>query len=205
MRADRLEDAVRETSARREARTTGVRALSRGSLGATIYAALVLLSSRIPDDTANVALQLALAVIPLAGIRFGPVAGMVTGFVGNCVLAQINGDGFLALWAWSVANGLNGLTAGLIGCYLLKDCRPAQRVMRVAACATAGVGAVVTFTIFGVVALDTTIVERSTYADLYIAAAVNTEVAALLLVPILDQVFESLSSRKRPLDDEPEL
>lgn len=145
--------------------------------------------SSIVPYTATTAIQLALAIIPFVGIRFGAMAGFFTGTAGYAVLDQLDGVALLASWNWCVANGVIGLIAGLLSFYLLDhDGPPSGRVARVAFIATVS-------EIVGLMFTVTDVLAGSTFSDwltiAYVPAALTTAAAVLLLVPILDQVWQS--------------
>ena len=75
---------------------------------------------QIPDSRAppRSSVRPAIAIIPFVGLRLragSPV--FFTGAVGNAIVDQIMGYGFLTSWNWSIANGLVGLLAGLAPLY----------------------------------------------------------------------------------------
>jgi energy-coupling factor transport system substrate-specific component len=80
--------------------------------GSALYAVAIYLTSilNIPGAD-NVQLRPGVAIPILCGILFGPVAGFVTGFVGNLAADQFLDWGF---WIyWYIGNGIMGLVAGL--------------------------------------------------------------------------------------------
>jgi energy-coupling factor transport system substrate-specific component len=129
----------------------------------------------------------ALALIPLVGLRFGAIAGFLTAVIGDSVLAAIHGADIRSFWNWTVANGLVGLSAGLIGFYGLRFARPSQRVVRVAVIAVVAV-------LLGLAFTATDILRGSTFVDWlnaeYLPAVLNYEIAVLLLVPVLDHAWQ---------------
>lgn len=56
-------------------------------------------------------------ILTFFGFAFGPIAGFLTGFLGNALGDYLTGDyvinNAVRYWHWSVANGLVGLIAGL--------------------------------------------------------------------------------------------
>lgn len=163
------------------------RAVAYGALGAALYAGLGMFTDTNPI-TMTVAIKPALSIIPFVGIRFGAVAGFVTGAVGSAVLHHLHDDGLLSLWNWSFANGLVGLLAGLVGYYVLQQAGPSERVIRVAVTAVVAIVVGFAFTV-----TDTLMGIPIAYwlTAAYLPAVLNTAVAALLLVPVMDLTWES--------------
>jgi energy-coupling factor transport system substrate-specific component len=93
------------------------RTIVYAAIGAALYGVLGLFSFLLPG-TQNVTVRPAFALVTFFGYGFGPIVGLFTGFVGNAIIDQIQGSGFLTYWNWSLANGLAGLVAGLAPLYL---------------------------------------------------------------------------------------
>lgn len=129
----------------------------------------------------------ALAIVPLAGVRFGAIAGFFAPVVSDTGLRAIHGADMLAFWNWTIANGLVGLSAGLIGFYGLKFARPSQRLVRVPAISVVAVLLGLAFTI-------TDVLKGSTFVDWlnveYLPEVLYYVIAVLLLVPVLDRALE---------------
>jgi energy-coupling factor transport system substrate-specific component len=81
-------------------------------VGSALYAIAIYLTAilNIPGAD-NVQLRPGVAIPILCGALFGPVAGFVTGFVGNLAADQFLGWGFW--FYWYIGNGIMGLAAGL--------------------------------------------------------------------------------------------
>lgn len=162
------------------------------AVGAALYAVFGLFSFIIPG-TQNVAIRPAFALVPFFGYRFGPVVGFFTGTVGNALIDQIHGYGLLTYWNWSLANGLCGLVAGLLGYYLRMPRSGTTKTVAVAA-----IGAV--STIVGMVFIITDIpvlgIGFETFLFLnYIPAVLASGLAAVILTPALDRIWEPLQRR----------
>lgn len=93
------------------------RTIVYAAIGAALYGVLGLFSFLLPG-TQNVTIRPAFALVTFFGFSFGPIVGLFTGFVGNAIIDQLSGYGFLTYWNWSLANGLAGLVAGLAPLYL---------------------------------------------------------------------------------------
>ncbi len=162
-----------------------------GAVGAALYGVLGVFSFLIPG-TQNVAIRPALAIIPFVGVRFGPIAGFFTGFVGNAIVDQIQGYGFLTYWNWSVANGLVGVIAGLLAAYTPEPAKESRRLVRVAVIAVIAVIAGLLFTVTDIF-LGNTLGYWFTTA--YLPAIFTTGLVSLLLVPVLDRAWQPLADR----------
>jgi energy-coupling factor transport system substrate-specific component len=162
-----------------------------GAVGAALYGALGVLSFIVPG-TANVALRPALAIIPFAGIRFGPIAGFFTGLVGNAIVDQIQGFGFLTYWNWSLANGLIGLIAGLLAHYAPEPAKESRRIIWIAVISVVAVAIGLLFTV-----TDTLLGNTFVYwlSAAYLPALAGTALVSVLLVPVLDKAWQPLANR----------
>jgi len=159
-----------------------------GAIGAALYGALGALSFVIPGTL--ISIRPAIAIIPFVGLRFGPIAGFFTGAVGNAIVDQLMGYGFVTYWNWSIANGLVGLAAGLLGHYLREPKKTGGQLIWAGGIAVVAVviGLLFTFTDLllgtapGVAAVN------------YGLAIVATGLAGLILVPVLDRVWKPLQN-----------
>jgi energy-coupling factor transport system substrate-specific component len=98
--------------------TTGT-TLAIGLVGAALYAFAnwTTFAITIPG-TDDVSLRPQFALVIFIGFAFGPLAGFITGFVGNVVGDWLANYGAFSAWPWSVANGLVGLLSGVFGAML---------------------------------------------------------------------------------------
>jgi energy-coupling factor transport system substrate-specific component len=171
--------------------TVTSRTIVFGAVGAALYGALGVFSVILPG-TANVAIRPALAIIPFGGIRFGPIAGFFTGVVGNAIVDQIQGFGFLTYWNWSLANGLVGLIAGVLAYYTPEPVRESRRLVRVAVIAVFAVIIGLAFTVTDIL-LGNAFVYWLTAA--YLPAIASTSLVGVILVPVLDKAWHPLADR----------
>ncbi|WKK72787.1 ECF transporter S component [Rathayibacter oskolensis] len=160
-----------------------------GAVGAALYGALGALSFVIPGTM--ISIRPAIAIIPFVGLRFGPVAGFFTGAVGNAIVDQILGYGFLTYWNWSIANGLVGLLAGLIGYYAKEPRSTGRQVVWAAAIAVAAVVVGLLFTVTDLL-LGATF--EYWFFGSYLLAILATGITAVILVPVLDRVWKPLQN-----------
>ena len=123
---------------RRVGRLTLMSTLAIGLLGAALYAFAnwTTISIAIPG-TDDVSLRPQFALVVFIGFAFGPMAGFVSGFVGNVVGDALTEFGAFAAWPWSLANGMVGLLSGLFGIWIVG--RPAGGASRAVMAGVAGV------------------------------------------------------------------
>lgn len=159
-----------------------------GAIGAALYGVLGSLSFFIPGTL--VAVRPAIAIIPFIGLRFGPVAGFFTGAVGNAIVDQITGSGFLTYWNWSIANGLVGMVAGVLAHYWKDPDKITPQLIRAAVIAVLAVAIGQLFTITDLF-LGSTFVY---WLGVYGLATLVTGVTAVILVPALDRVWKPLQN-----------
>jgi energy-coupling factor transport system substrate-specific component len=90
----------------------GTREVVFAAIGAALYGVLSALTNilQIPG-AANVSVRPAVSIVFFFGLAFGPIVGLITGFLGNIIGDLLSGYGFW-IW-WDVGNGLMGLIAGL--------------------------------------------------------------------------------------------
>lgn len=170
------------------------RTIVYAAIGAALYGVLGLFSFLLPG-TGNVSIRPAFGLVTFFGYAFGPIVGLFVGFVGNAIIDQLSGYGFLTYWNWSIANGLAGFVAGLAPLYLAAMMAgPLSR--RAAAGAIAGaVGAIVGF-IF--VFTDIWVGGQSADAILtgsYVPVVVADVITAVIVTPILVYAWEPLKEQ----------
>jgi energy-coupling factor transport system substrate-specific component len=162
------------------------RTIVYAAIGAALYGVLGLFSFVIPG-TQNVSVRPAFALVPFFGFAFGPIVGFFTGFVGNAIIDQLTGSGFLSFWQWSLANGVAGLIAGLAPLYL------GNLITRNKILASIIAAVVAVLIGFLVVALDIVLlgVDFNTFLTAnYIPVVISNLIASVILVPILVAVWD---------------
>jgi energy-coupling factor transport system substrate-specific component len=173
--------------------TISSRVVVFAAVGAALYAVLGVISIRIPG-TQNVDIRPAFALVAFIGLRFGPIAGLFTGLVGNMIIDQIQGYGILTYWNWSVANGLTGLLCGLVGAVLLARAnREVVRLVLVAALSWIAMflGFLSTITDMWLQGLTF----EAWAATAFGATLLSNSLVMLILVPALDAIWEPISKR----------
>lgn len=167
------------------------RVIVYAAIGAALYGVLGLFSFLLPG-TQNVTIRPAFALVTFFGYGFGPIVGLFVGFVGNAIIDQINGYGFLTYWNWSLANGLAGLIAGL-GTLYVGGMMTGVISRRALGGAIAGaVGTVIGFLfVFSDIAVGGVDFNTALTAE-YIPVVIADVLAAVILVPILVYAWEPL-------------
>lgn len=99
----------------------GTREVVFAAIGAALYGVLSALTNMLQiPGAANVSVRPAVSIVFFFGLAFGPIVGLITGFLGNIIGDLLSGYGFW-IW-WDVGNGLMGLVAGLF-CVFMTDFR----------------------------------------------------------------------------------
>ncbi len=90
----------------------GTREVVFAAIGAALYGVLSALTNALQIPGAgNVSVRPAISIVFFFGLAFGPIAGFITGALGNIIGDLISGYGF---WPWwDLGNGIMGLVAGL--------------------------------------------------------------------------------------------
>ncbi len=90
----------------------GTKEVVYAAIGAALYAVVTWAFNvwQIPG-AGNVGIRPAVVIPMFFGIAFGPIVGLITGFVGNILADLLSGYGFW-IW-WDLGNGIMGLIPGL--------------------------------------------------------------------------------------------
>ena len=67
----------------------------------------------IPTPIPNVTISLQFPVLAIMALIFGPVAGLLIGFIGHFLIDLVAGWG--VWWSWVICSGIFGLLIGLLG------------------------------------------------------------------------------------------
>jgi len=169
------------------------RVIVYAAIGAALYAVFNLISfGFVLPGTQEVSVRPHYGLLTFFGFAFGPVVGFLTGLVGNIVGDFLSGYGAFTSWHWSLANGLAGLIAGVIGVWA------AQRAASTGARALwAAIGGVIA-TVIGFIAIFLGLIvtpELDFNAILtteYIPVIVANSIAAAVVTPILVFAWEPL-------------
>jgi len=160
-----------------------------GAIGAALYGVLGIFSFVIPGT--QVSIRPAIALIPFIGIRFGPVAGFFVGAVGNAIVDQLTGAGFVTYWNWSLANGLTGLLAGVIAYYWRERPQTAPQLVRAG---LIGVVSAVLGLLFTITDLLLGVKFGYWLGVEYGLAVLSTGIINLIITPALDRVWKPLQN-----------
>lgn len=170
------------------------RVILYSAIGAAVYAILNWTTFEIHvPGTDDVSVRLHYGLVPFFGLAFGPVAGFLTGFVGNVVGDQLTGVGAFTSLPWSLANGAAGLLAGIVPAALIAWQRTNLN-RRALIAAVAGVVA----TVIGFLLI---FIELATQPELgfnhilmseYVLVVIGNSVAAAIVTPILILAWEPL-------------
>ncbi|HET6380099.1 MAG TPA: ECF transporter S component [candidate division Zixibacteria bacterium] len=158
-----------------------------GLIGAILYAIFnwVSFDVLIPG-TDDVSVRPHYGLLTFFGFACGPMVGLITGLLGNLAGDALGGFNPFASWWWSVANGLAGMFAGVIGAALV---RPGlSRNGLLVAAAVAAVLATILGFAFIWIELVVQPLEMSAgeiLATEYVPVVVGNSLAAAVMTPIL--------------------
>ncbi len=169
------------------------RTIVYAAIGAAIYAVLNYLSFGIQVPwSQEVSIRPQYGVVTFVGFTFGPIAGFLTGFVGNTVGDQLAYQDGFGYWWWSVANGLAGFVAGLFPLWMAS--RMTSAGSKAVTAAVAGVVATVVGFLF--IFVEMAILPESTFDVMltlnYIPVVIVNSIAAAVVTPILVLAWEPL-------------
>ena len=169
------------------------RVIVYAAIGAALYAVFNFISfGFVLPGTQEVSVRPHYGLLTFFGFAFGPVVGFLTGLVGNVVGDFLSGYGAFTSWHWSLANGVAGLLAGVLGVWAAG--RAASTGSRALWAAVAGVIA----TVIGFIVIFLGLIvtpEMSFNAILtteYIPVIVANSIAAAVVTPILVLAWEPL-------------
>lgn len=172
------------------------RVIVYAAIGAALYAVFNFISFAfvLPGTTA-VNVRPHYGLLTFFGYAFGPVVGFLTGFIGNVVGDFLTGWGAFTSWHWSLANGVAGLFAGVLGVTFAG--RASSGGSRALWAAVAGVIA----TVIGFIVIFLGLVvtpEMSFNAILtteYIPVVIANSIAAAIVTPILVLAWEPMKEQ----------
>lgn len=105
----------------------GTKEVVYAAIGAALYAVVTWAFNvwQIPG-AGNVGIRPAVVIPMFFGIAFGPIVGLITGFVGNILADLLSGYGFW-IW-WDLGNGIMGLIPGLFS-VLITDFKGGRSIL----------------------------------------------------------------------------
>jgi energy-coupling factor transport system substrate-specific component len=169
------------------------RVIVYAAIGAALYAVFNWISfGFILPGTQEVNVRPHYGLLTFFGFAFGPVVGFLTGLIGNIVGDFLTGWGAFTSWHWSLANGVAGLLAGLIGVWFAG--RASSTASRAMWAAVAGV--IATVIGFIVIFLGLLVTPEMSFNAIltteYIPVIVANSIAAAVVTPILVFAWEPL-------------
>jgi energy-coupling factor transport system substrate-specific component len=169
------------------------RVIVYAAIGAALYAVFNLISfGFVLPGTQEVNVRPHYGLLTFFGFAFGPVVGFLTGLVGNIIGDFLSGYGAFTSWHWSLANGVAGLLAGLLGVWFAG--RATSTGQRALWAAVAGVIATVIgfLVIFLGLVLTPEMDFNAILTTEYIPVIVANSIAAAVVTPILVFAWEPL-------------
>lgn len=169
------------------------RTIVYAAIGAALYAVFNLISfGFVLPGTQEVNVRPHYGLLTFFGFAFGPVVGFLTGLIGNILGDFLSGYGAFTSWHWSLANGVAGLLAGLLGVWFAG--RAASTGSRALWAAVAGV--IATVIGFVVIFLGLWVTPEMDFNAIltteYIPVIVANSIAAAVVTPILVLAWEPL-------------
>ena len=169
------------------------RTIVYAAIGAALYAVFNWISfGFVSPGTQEVSVRPHYGLLTFFGFAFGPVVGFLTGLVGNIVGDFLSGYGAFTSWHWSLANGVAGLVAGLLGVWTAG--RATSTGSRALWAAIAGV--VATVIGFIVIFLGLWVTPEMDFNTIltteYFPVILSNSIAAAVVTPILVFAWEPL-------------
>ena len=171
----------------------GTRQVVYGAIGAALYGALSWATNFFPLPAAgNITFRPAVAVLIFFGVAYGPIVGLLAGFIGNTLGDLISGFGFY--WNWSLGNGLMGMVAGLIMASIT-DFKARSQIIKAVGWGALGIAvgmlfASLTEIFMGGIDLNTALV------GYFVPAFLGNLVVTAILLPILMIAFAGVAARR---------
>lgn len=171
----------------------GTRQVVYGAIGAALYGVLSWATNFFPLPAAgNITFRPAVAVLIFFGVAYGPIVGLLAGFIGNTLGDLISGFGFY--WNWSLGSGLMGMIPGLI-MLAITDFKARSQIIKAVGWGALGIAvgmlfASLTEMFVGGIDLNTALVGYFT------PAFIGNLVVTAILLPILMIAFAGVAARR---------
>ena len=181
------------------ARNRTQRTLTAAVVGTALYAVfnLVAFEIQIPY-TQDVGVRPHYGLLTFFGFAFGPVVGFVVGFLGNSLGDWMTTGAPFGSWHWSVANGLVGAVAGLIGGWTAWRLMP-QRRQAVTAAVVSVIATVVGFLFIWIeLVIQPELGANFILTREYLPVILGNGIAALIVTPILTIAWAPLEPHLMP-------
>jgi len=175
------------------------RLLVMALLGAALYAVFNVVAFEIQlPYTENVSVRPHYGLLTFFGFAFGPGVGFAAGFLGNTIGDWITIGEPFGSWHWSVANGLVGVVAGLVGGWTAWRLMPLRRTASVAAMASL-LATVIGFTFIWI----ELVIQPELGADLiltkeFLPVLLGNGIAGVIVTPILVLAWAPLEPQLLP-------
>ncbi|HEX7173195.1 MAG TPA: ECF transporter S component [Candidatus Limnocylindria bacterium] len=172
------------------------RVIVYAAIGAALYAVFNFISfGFVLPGTQEVNVRPHYGLLTFFGFAFGPVVGFLTGFIGNVVGDFLTGWGAFTSWHWSLANGVAGLLAGVLG--VMFAGRAASSGSRALWAAVAGI--IATVVGFIVIFLGLVVTPEMSFNAIltteYIPVVIANALAAAVVTPILVLAWEPMKEQ----------
>jgi len=170
----------------------GTREVVYSAIGAALYAVLAVATNFIQLPSAgNVSFRPAVAIPMFFGVAFGPIVGLITGFLGNIISDLISGYGFW-FW-WDLGNGLMGLIPGLMA-FSFTSFKAQATIVKAEIYVIVGV--VVGMAVASISEMWVSGADMNTViAGNFLPATIPNLINGLILVPILMIAYDAVVSR----------
>ena len=171
----------------------GTRQVVYGAIGAALYGVLSWATNFFPLPAAgNITFRPAVAVLIFFGVAYGPIVGLLAGFIGNTLGDMISGFGFY--WHGSLGNGLMGMIPGLIMASIT-DFKDRSQIIKAVGWGALGIAvgmlfASLTEMVMGGIDLKTAIV------GYFVPVFLGNLVVTAILLPILMIAFAGVAARR---------
>jgi energy-coupling factor transport system substrate-specific component len=171
----------------------GTRQVVYGAIGAALYGVLSWATNFFPLPAAgNITFRPAVAVLIFFGVAYGPIVGLLAGFIGNTLGDLISGFGFY--WHWSLGNGLMGMIPGLI-MLTITDFKARSQIIKAVGWGALGIAVGMLFAslmemFMGGIDLNTAI------TGYFVPAFIGNLVVTAILLPILMIAFAGVAARR---------
>jgi len=171
----------------------GTRQVVYGAIGAALYGVFSWATNIFPLPAAgNVTFRPAVAVLIFFGVAYGPIVGLLAGFIGNTIGDGLSGWGFY--WNWSLGNGLMGMVPGLISA-AINDFKAQSNIMKAVGWGVLGIAVGMLFA--SLTEMFTSGIDITTAVGGYfVPAFIGNLVVVAILLPILMIAFAGVAARR---------
>ena len=171
----------------------GTRQVVYGAIGAALYAGLSWFTNYLQLPAAgNISFRPAVAVLIFFGVAYGPIVGLLAGFIGNTLGDLASGYGFY--WNWSLGNGLMGMVPGLI-MTTITDFKARNQIIKAVGWGTLGVAVGMLFA--SLTEMFTSGIDLNTaVVGYFVPVFIGNFVNVAVLLPILMIAFAGVAARR---------